>query len=204
MRIVGIFLVATVLLNFSGAYSESSTWVNFTIVPANYSYFNESVENLVVEDKSFNRIIWSWDNPSGENFSHNLVFLNRILVANSSDEFWEGQDLEEDTLYEISIVSVDIFSNQGPRVSDSERTNERSKKKSKKRSSPTIFDDPILDYFIEERNSVQSENVIIYLNEFSSKRDDSVNYFNLFLVIMGSVICVLILSISVLIINKKF
>jgi len=122
VRVAGIFLFV-ILFSLVGASSSSSNTVYFTVgaVPQNHS-FSSSVSGLFVKNRSANSITWAWKNPDDEAFSHNLVFLNNELVANNTNEILVMTNLRANTLYTISIVSIDNLSDRGPSVSNSIKT----------------------------------------------------------------------------------
>lgn len=121
--ILGIFLFGF-MINVNAAAS-SFTWVNFSVIVnggENESAFNAQVNNFDVANKSYYWIYLTWDNPSDANFSHNLIFLDRILVGNTTEEYFNVTDLEEGTTYDISILPVSYAGEYGIRSSVSSKT----------------------------------------------------------------------------------
>lgn len=98
-----------VSMSFVYAVSSSTTEVTFTILPnneSNASAFNGHIDSLQVGDKGFYWIYFTWNNTNDTEFSHNLIFLDNIMIGETSGEFFNVTGLNEDTQYEISIIPV--------------------------------------------------------------------------------------------------
>lgn len=199
--ISGIFLAVAILSNFACA-SESTTSVNFTII-LNESVFNGSVENLIVEDKSFDWIYLSWDNPDGVFL--NLIFLDRFLIGNTSGEFFNITNLTENTLYNTSIISADNSSNYGPAVNLSVTTlSVANDDDDDEDNDDNYYKEYVTPNYFSSNDLKKNETVTIYLNDGFPKISKSFSWLNLFLISISLAICILILSISILIVNRKY
>jgi len=56
-------------------------------------------------------INWSWTNPSDEDFSHVMLYLNGIWQTNTSDAYYNATNLAAETSYELSTRTVDTNGN---------------------------------------------------------------------------------------------
>lgn len=82
-----------------------------------------SISNLHAIDVEENEIHWTWINPSDDDFYLNLIYLDDVNVLNTSDNFYLAGGLEERTVYEITVYTMDNSSNVNwTEVSDSVRT----------------------------------------------------------------------------------
>ncbi len=206
--ISGIFLAVAILSNSAYA-SESTTSVNFTIIlnndSQNENLFNGSVENLIVEDKSFDWIYLSWDNPDG--IFSNLISLDRFLIGNTSGEFFNITNLTENTLYDISIISTDNSSNYGPTVNLSVTTlsiTNGNDDEENEEDNDNYYREYITPSYFSNDDSKKKESVTIYLNNGFPKISKSFSWLNSFLISISLAICILTLSISILIVNRKY
>jgi len=71
----------------------------------------ESISNLEVEARSMSSIKWTWSNPSDLDFFENLVYVDGVNVANTSDNFYRLNDLDTWEVYEITVYTVDESGN---------------------------------------------------------------------------------------------
>ncbi len=69
-------------------------------------------------------IRWDWTNPTDGDFSHVIVVIGSVNVANTSNNYYEATGLSADTSYTISLQTVDSSGNINTNsVQDSARTN---------------------------------------------------------------------------------
>jgi hypothetical protein len=66
-----------------------------------------SVSNLASPNKGTNFIYWTWTNPSNSDFAENIIFLNGVNVANTSNAFYNATGLTPSTTYTISVQTKD-------------------------------------------------------------------------------------------------
>lgn len=212
-EILIIVLIALVgLLSFVDAGSSSITWVNFTVCTDVSICFNESnvdafaghVEDLEVEDKGYTWFYLTWENTNDSRFSHNLVFIDQILVGQTAGEDFNVTGLNEDTRYEISIISISDEDAEGKRVAISQRTleedddsdddDEDDDRKSGKKTG--MRDDVIPNFFVSDDVILMGE-VVIALESASVECDDY-DWFVLLWSVLGLLIFVLLVLIFVL------
>ncbi len=196
MIIIGIFLVVSV--NFSVAVA-SSTWVNFTVHPYNYSLnnsFNGKISGLQIRERDNYNIVWEWENSADEAFSYNLVFLNNILVANGTLENFSAVGLEGGKCYRISVISISDKGIEGPVVVENGCTLQlREHKRVIHRNGAITTRETIPNFFSKEKKAIVSGNIDIVLNKFPAKESEPISL--LILWILVSLIFVLIILIII-------
>ena len=68
-------------------------------------------------------ITWAWDNPDDSDFNMNIIYFRGINVKNTSDSFFEAEDLQQNTDYRIKIFTMDTYGNiNDTEVADTVRT----------------------------------------------------------------------------------
>ena len=56
-------------------------------------------------------ITWAWDNPVDSDFNMNIIYFQGFNVKNTSDSFYEAENLQPNTEYRIKIFTMDTFGN---------------------------------------------------------------------------------------------
>ena len=201
--VIGVFL-AVGLFSGIGASATSEDIVTFVITPFNESgnrTFGGYVEDLEVEDLTEDSIEWVWENSDDDGFSYNLVFFDRLLVINGTDEFFEAEDLNDDECYEIIIISVDVYGSEGPMVSDVACTLEEEEVRKSSGKKSGVRDDDIPNFFVGESDGVGVENAVISLVSSPSSEKESFDWFVLIWMVLGFFSFVMLISIAVLLIR---
>ena len=62
-------------------------------------------------NKSFNFILWEWDKPLDLDFSQSIILFNGNNIANTSDNFFNALNLNENTEYTITVFTKDTSGN---------------------------------------------------------------------------------------------
>ncbi len=91
----------------------NSTWVNdsaTTATPADTTP-PAPVTNLRETGTGTQWIKWEWTEPDDADFSHAMVYLNSVFIANISQSFYNTTHLIEGTKYNIGIRTVDTNGN---------------------------------------------------------------------------------------------
>ncbi len=202
--IIGIIIVIA-LMGSAMASSSSSVTVNFTVGYVNNSIntsFNSTVSNLVVKNKSIDSIAWSWKNPSEQSFSHNLIFLNGVLVASNANEIITLNNLHSNTLYTISVVCIDNLSNRGPSTRNSVKTLsvENNNKHWTHYKNTNVDINPFLS---TSNKRIINRNATIELNGFSFSKTNAHKTNLLTILILLLFILILLVAITVIVNRKK-
>ena len=118
-------LVVPTLADTDGSSPASMVVNNGTFIILPSATPPASITNLVKIHYGPDHINWTWVNPSDSDFHHAEIYLNDIFKANISapHNFYNATGLIPDTLYKISIYTVDEAGNKnGTKVEDSVRT----------------------------------------------------------------------------------
>lgn len=206
--VLGVFLVG--FMTCVGASSSSTAWVNFTVHPNNGSdedAFNGVVDGLEIEDRGYDWIYVVWENSEDERFSHNLVFVDRVLVGNTPGEFFNVTGLSEGVRYEISVIAISDEGDEGVRsaifgrtLGDTDDDDDDDKDNKKKGKKTGMGSDVIPNFFVGE-DGFASNNVTIALGSFSAS-EDRLNWVVLFWLGLGFFIFLLLVLIFVLLIRR--
>jgi len=119
-----IYIISTQTVDAVGNINDS--WVNDsartntnsvdTTPPATVTNLGETI----ITNTS---IRWDWVNPSDSDFSHAILFLGAVNIANTSNSYFVVNSLQSDTFYTLSVQTVDTVGNvNASSVSDSART----------------------------------------------------------------------------------
>ncbi|MCC7577203.1 MAG: hypothetical protein KK926_10270, partial [Methanomethylovorans sp.] len=73
-----------------------------------------SVEDLKQSSIGSNWIRWTWTNPTDQDFSHAMVYIDNTFVTNTSNGYYNATTLAEGTTYIIGIRTVDTSGNINP------------------------------------------------------------------------------------------
>lgn len=129
----------------------------------------QSISNLAVADRTKNSITWSWTNPSDADFSHVILYLNGVNVANTSSQSYSATGLSADTSYTLTVHTADSRGNVNttdvsstaktlPNTGDDGNSGSSSSKKKKKAANFADYE-PI----VEERPRVFTDDDVISL-----------------------------------------
>lgn len=204
----GFFVLALLVNNvLAFDYSYSSTSVVFTVGAGEVrDPFDGHITHLEIEDKGYTWLYLIWENPLGDDFSHNLVYLDGNLIEETSGEFLNITGLDEDTRYRVEIFSVGVDEESGAGVSVYGRTlgvdeddDETVRKSGGKRTG--VFNDEIPNFFVEDDGGVEVLNGTIYLYEKAFAQEESFNWIYLIWGILGFLILFLIVLILI-VLNK--
>ncbi len=82
-----------------------------------------TVKNLEATEIGTNSIYWTWTNPSNENFSRCMIYLDGRNYKNTTNEYYNATDLNPGTNHTIKIYVVDIHGvKQSTYAEDTETT----------------------------------------------------------------------------------
>ena len=70
-----------------------------------------SVTNLKQNSIGTSWITWGWTNPKDADFSHVMIFIDGVFIANTSNNYYNATGLAENTLYTIGVKTVDTAGN---------------------------------------------------------------------------------------------
>jgi hypothetical protein len=71
----------------------------------------ESVTNLVNVSKGVTSIYWTWTNPTNQDFSKALVYLDGVLKQTTTNSFYNATGLISNTSYTITVHAKDTSGN---------------------------------------------------------------------------------------------
>lgn len=71
-----------------------------------------SITDLVALENDTTWIYWTWTNPSDEDFSESIIFIDGDEVAATSDNFYRAEDLLPNTNYTITVHTRDTSGNE--------------------------------------------------------------------------------------------
>ncbi|MFC1704891.1 LamG-like jellyroll fold domain-containing protein [Nanoarchaeota archaeon] len=71
----------------------------------------DSITNLNNQNKSFTWIYWNWTNPTNNDFSEAIIYIDGIWKANTSNNFYNATGLFGDTNYTITVHTKDTTGN---------------------------------------------------------------------------------------------
>jgi hypothetical protein len=202
--VIGIFLFFIVLcfFNIQGVSAVNSSTNTSFYINATDDIPPEQIKFLTVIDKSYNWILWMWDNPDDFDFYQNIVYLDGEEIARTSSNFFNATGLKEDTKYTITLYTMDFSENVNYEgVSNTASTDERKEHRKKPRKIPEHLID-FNPYEFEAAASAEIVNISILTLEPEIKEKRDLSFF-LFLILSLAGILVLILIILFVYLFKR-
>lgn len=135
------FAYSIVYVNDNWMINTTNQYFNFTGAAQNYDYtirietvdlsgnINEDavehtaqidglapapVSGLSASDRGADYIQWVWVNPSDSDFKRNLIFLNGVNIANTTNNWYKATGLSQNTQYTINVRPMDERGNIEP------------------------------------------------------------------------------------------
>ncbi|MFC1691865.1 hypothetical protein ACFL0W_06825, partial [Nanoarchaeota archaeon] len=99
-----------------GVYNFTTTAADDAIAPA-------TVSNLANISQTNISIYWNWTNPEDVDFDYNILYLNGINIANTSNNYYNATGLLSGVYYNLTINTIDTSGNINyTNISDKART----------------------------------------------------------------------------------
>jgi hypothetical protein len=81
-----------------------------------------AITNLHLTDRKKDSLSWAWTNPATFDFASNVISINGVAIATTSNNMFTANGLRQDTAYTISVQSQDTSGNLGTAVADTQST----------------------------------------------------------------------------------